>query len=259
MQGAGLFRIRSGGQRHSNRVESWLALVEGRAGAVYTKISGRQPLEDEEKITWAVFVASLFLRTRKVRHQLAPMTLRRVQDMMIGDEAIRQMQHELFMGGRLFPYEYLRSRMIKVWTEMEDPAFGHLIAIENSVLTLAQNLLAKDWYVVDAPERSSFITSDAPVVSMKLTEGGAAFLGYGFGQRDVAAILPMSPYKAFIASPLHIRWRDLDQNSFTLINRAIAAFADRYIYADVESSQIQALTDAELGQIRYGDNAFRAS
>jgi len=51
----------------ANKIEDWLSAIEDRASTVYEAIQKNDPLGQEEATTWATFVASLFLRTRKIR------------------------------------------------------------------------------------------------------------------------------------------------------------------------------------------------
>lgn len=69
------FEYEVNGQKTDNKIENWLAIIETRAADVYPAILDGSQLNDHQRIVWATFVASLFLRTRKVRDQLAPNTL----------------------------------------------------------------------------------------------------------------------------------------------------------------------------------------
>src|ERR1700756_2894622 len=77
----------------ANKVENWLASIEDQASSVYSAIQNNQTLEPEEAGIWAVFVAPLFLRTRKVRLQLGPTALQTL--IPTDDSDIRTYQYEL--------------------------------------------------------------------------------------------------------------------------------------------------------------------
>lgn len=241
-----------------NKVENWLASIEHKAGLVFPSILNNRLLTPEEAQDWAVFVASLFLRTRKVRLQLGPLALRRM--IPEGDEGfVRNYQHDLLKKGHLIPYRTLKDAVVKVRNEMvENPAFGHLISISYSTPNIARLLLKKAWTVCEANEGSFFCTSDAPVVTMKIGENREAHLGHGFGKPNVAALLPISPTKIFIAGPHELLWkRVLDSNTTALLNKAIMNFADRFVYSHKSSEGTQLLVDSELGLTRFGQNAFK--
>lgn len=171
---------------------------------------------------------------------------------------MRNAQHGLLKTGHLVPYEYLSTIMTRTWGEMQsNPAFAHLAGIEDSTANIADSILRKHWYTLEACAGGRFIASDSSVITMKLAEGAQAYLGFGFSQHDVAVALPISPKKLFIASPRNICWQKMrDQNNINLLNRSIAQFAERSIYADIQSNEIQELADKEINQIKYGENAF---
>ena len=59
------------GRKTNNKYENWLAAVEGDAGNILQLLMGRQPLGQWDAVIWSTFVASLFVRTRKVRKQIS--------------------------------------------------------------------------------------------------------------------------------------------------------------------------------------------
>jgi hypothetical protein len=243
-----------------NKVENWLELIEHRAGAVYPAIENNEQLNNEDAKAWATFIASLFLRSRKIRMQLATTALSKIRPSN-SDEDIRNYQYLMLKQGRLLPYERLKKASEKVWDEMAaNPAFCHLISLDYSTPTIANALLGKAWIVCEACEGSRFITSDAPVTTMKILEGNSVYSGYGFGQPDVSVVVPISPTKVFIASPSKRKWQSIqDSTSIALINKITANFADRWVYSDSNSPETQSLVDQELGLATFGENAFRVT
>jgi hypothetical protein len=252
------FEYEVGGQKSNNAIENWLAEIETRAGDVYPAILSGELLTDDVATNWAVYVASLFLRTRKVRNELAALGMLKVREIMIGEQSIRDAQHDLLKRGHLISYKRLSTTMTRIWDEMQsDPAYGHVLTIQKSTATLAKSILEKRWQTVEASEACSFLSSDSPVITMKIVGGGQVFLGHGFSQPDVAVLLSISPNKLFIASPQTVGWDTVqDENNVTLFNRAIVRFADRAVYTNVNSSRIQKIVDEEIGQIKFGQNAF---
>jgi len=241
-----------------NKVENWLASIEDKASSIYPAIEDNKQLSSGDAEIWATFVASLFLRTQKVRLQLAPAALNKIRP-VYEYEDIRDYQYRMFKQGRLIPYERLKEARDKVWDEMAtNPAFGHLISLNHSTPTIAQSILKKAWTVCEACEGSHFITSDAPVITLKVLGDNRAFSGYGFGQIDVAIFVPISPTRVFIAGPANILWHKLqDTNNVALVNKAIANFAHKYVYSDSNLRETQELIEQELGLTKFGDNAFK--
>jgi Protein of unknown function (DUF4238) len=137
----------------------------------------------------------------------------------------------------------------------DSPAFSHLAGIKENVSRLALDIQRKKWGTSEAEAGAFFVTSDCPVVTMKLVENGPAVLGSGFGQEDVVVAISMSPRKIFIAGPKGFK-PVFNKNEVTAFNTAIINFAERAIYASEESDEIQALVDKEIDKVRYGQNSF---
>lgn len=142
----------------------------------------------------------------------------------------------------------------------DNPAFGHLVALNYSTPNIAKSILGKAWTVCEASDGCRFITSDAPVVTMKIAGGNRVYSGYGFAQVDTAVFLPISPTQIFIAGPQNILWEKIqDSNNVDLLNKAIANFADKSVYSDICSEETQALVNSELGVTKFGDDAFKVT
>lgn len=248
------FEYEIGDQKTNNAIEKWLAEIETRAGDIYPTILTGEQLSDDAATSWAVFV-------RKVRDELTTPGLLNVRKMMTGQQSIRDVQHDLLKRGHLISYERLSSTTTRIWDEMQsNPAYGHVLAIQKSTATVAQNILEKRWQTLEACGGCSFVSCDSPVITMKIIGGGQVDLGHRFSRPDVAVLLPVSPDKLFIASPQTVGWDTVqDDNNVNLFNRAIARFADRAVYANVNSLRIQTIVDEEIGKIKFGQNAFHMS
>jgi Protein of unknown function (DUF4238) len=226
------FEYEIGKEVSNNKHEMIFAGIENLAGKAYAKILRSEPLNQEHLVAWALFVATVFLRSRKVRNQVAPRIMNELKDSYLAPEQIRDMQYELFKHGQLVSEVELSAILQKTWDQINaNPAYLQLAGVEKSACNLGVELGKKHWHTLEAAPEKVFVTSDCPVFTWKLIGGGAAFPGYGFGQEDVAIILPLSPKKVFVASPPTISWpKVLDANSTDLFNKAVIQFADKSVF-----------------------------
>ena len=105
----------------ANRYENWFQRFETDAAAIYPIIHAEQPLTGEQEIVWSSFVATVFLRSRKVREQFGP-ALTRMMDAENYDseEQIREMQCELLKQGIVIiqfvpsPPAYAQQKSVRV-------------------------------------------------------------------------------------------------------------------------------------------------
>jgi len=228
------------------------------AGKAYSKILRGEPLDQDQITGWALFVATVFLRSRKVRNQMAPRIMAELKDSYLAPEQIRNMQHELFKQGQLVTVGELTATIQKTWNQINaNPAYLQLVGVDQSACNLGVELGKKHWHTLEAAPERVFVTSDCPVFTWKLIGGGAAFPGYGFGQEDVAIIIPLSPRKVFVASPPTISWsKVLDAHSTDLFNESLVQFADKSVFSIEKSEKTRILVDEEINKIIFGVNAF---
>ena len=252
------FEYEIGKEVSNNRHEMLFARIEDLAGKAYGKILRAEPLEQEQLTVWALFIATVFLRSRKVRNQVAPRIMDELKTSFLASDNLKDLQYDLFKQGHLVSEKELSAAIEKKWNQLSaNPAYLQLAGIDQSACNLGVELGKKHWHTLDAPPGKVFVTSDCPVFTLKLTGGGAAFLGYGFGQEDVAIIFPLSPRKIFVASPPTISWsKVLDVNSINLFNKAVIQFALKSVFSIQECEEIRNLVDSEINKITFGVNAF---
>lgn len=241
------------------RIEEFLGRIEALAGPIHAKfISGSSILDKEETLAWAFFVASTFLRSRRIRNELSVKSLSNTDRDWMGTEHIRQVQYEVFMKyGRLESFDEIAQAAQKARDEFEIPGFRHAQAIRNSTPKLAYVLAQKHWQVVEARGHDFFATCDAPVLSFQL-RGNALYDGYGWGMPNAHVALPLSPQIIFIASPPEIRWATrMDSQNSDLMNLVVARFADRYVFADRNSPELAGALDRHGKTMVFGENAFK--
>jgi hypothetical protein len=248
------------GRKTNNKYENWLAAVEGYAQKILQLLMGRQPLGQWDAVIWSTFVASLFVRTRKVRKQISDAMIRRFKEQTQDPDFIRTMQHELLQQGELRYADDLRKDVESLRAAMEgSPSFYHVSGLQRHTVSLADALMRKKWHTVDAPPGKSFLISDCPVMTTEL-QGSQVLPGAGFGKEDTAVLVPITPQKLFVASPHNRNWRTVaEPRAVDMVNLLAIRFAHRNVYANVNSPDIQALVDVEIDQIVFGKNAFLPS
>jgi hypothetical protein len=121
------FEYEVGAESSNNRHEIIFSRIEDLAGKAYGNILRGDPLEDQQTTAWALFVATLFLRSRKVRNQVAPRILDQLRDSYLAPEQVKNMQYDLFKLGHLISEGELAATVQKVWSQISsNPAYLQL-------------------------------------------------------------------------------------------------------------------------------------
>lgn len=245
------------GRKTNNKYENWLARVEDDANSVLPTLAGREPLGQKEAVIWSSFVASLFVRTRKVRMQISAGMVRKFEQKTKEPDFIRNLQYELLQKGELHYADDLRKRVEETRKAMnESPSYYHVSGLPRHTVSLAEAIMRKMWWTVDAPPGTSFLISDCPVMTSELV-GRGVLPGSGFANDNTAVLVPITSRKLFIASPHDRSWRQVaEPQGVFMINLQMVRFGHRNVYADSNSPEIQRLVDTEINQIRFGENAF---
>ena len=254
------YEYNSRGVHTDNRIERWLGSLEDKAAKLYWKQLAASPLGEEEAMYWALFVASLFLRTRKWRRQMVEPNIPDAVRLQTAPEHIAELQYTLFKKGVFLDRADLIKRCTDiVQTARDEPAFFHLSHMPESVIKLALILRQKDWYTFKAPAGRKFISSDAPVSSFKLDHQGRIFDGHGFAIPDVAAALPLSPEKLWIASPPTFKWiDDLSTDDLETFNRLTVSFGEQMLFSRDQDDALEDLVNRHLNNTIFGVTAFRS-
>lgn len=253
------FEYDFGNEQSNNKHELLFGRIETMAGKIYPKLlRAEEAFDQDEVVAWALFVASLFLRSRKVRNQIAPAILDAMKASVLDPARVEAIQYELFQRGQLYSKEEISDVVHKAWSDINaNPAFLQLSKIEERTASLAHSIGRKAWHTLHPAPGKTFVTSDCPVISLKLTGTGVAFAGFGFGQDDVAAVLPLTPDALFVASPPSIAWtKRFDETGTAAMNKAIVQYAEKRVFSSIRSERISKLVDAEMNQVVFGENAF---
>jgi len=245
------------GRKTLNKYEKWLAQVEGEAARILPSVLNRDKLALDECEKWALFVGSLFYRTRKVREQISDAMLPKFRQQVQNPDYIRDMQCELLQRGELRYFDDLKQEADDLLAQMESsPSFYHVSALPQQSASIARTLLGRKWDVVAAPPGSNFLISDCPVTTTEM-RGHLGTDGPGFNKEHTVVLLPITHQKLFVASPHYFDWRtEAEARAVESVNSLVVRFAHKNIYANASSGEIQALVDREINRIEFGKNAF---
>lgn len=256
------FEYTINGEATSNLYENWFQKIETAASRIYETMQAGIGHTRHQEEAWSLFIATLFLRSQKVREQIGPRLTEQVEsELFHDDDQIREMQVELLKQGEFIYLEDLRAKVNQIKLEMRAPAFGHLAGIEQNAHMIAEDIFKRKWFVFKAAPGTAFITSDCPVQTYSLDLTGKSTnttLGMGFGHPNTAVVLPLSPTHLFLAGPQEIGWKSdvLTETEMIVFNTSAARFGYRHVFARHRSSATQALVDNEINKVIYGQNAF---
>ena len=241
-------------------IEKKLGRLEGLASQAYEKTLCGEHLIRMERAAWTTYVASLFLRSRKVRDELAPRSYAAFTADQFETLTLREDQWKIFSEtGQLVSLDEIKRAKLGVVKAFTDPALGHITSMNFSTPNLAIALAAKRWQVVRPAYGLQFVTSDAPVFSFRLLERGSS-MGTGWGLEETHVALPLDPQHLFIASPPNVQWLSPVDTSNTLgFIGTMAQFSYRNVYANRADSNIQELVDRHSGTLIFGRDAYVAT
>lgn len=241
----------------NNAYENLLSNIESIAAGMLRRIRNKEHLTQEDANNWAIFVASLFARSRKVREQVGSSMFAAARLHSINPDFIRDIQLDLLNRGELHHADDIQRRITETVKAMQDSAHYFFISgLPNRIKMIATDILARDWHTIDAPDSHRFLFSDCPVVTYEV-QNGRLHLGSGFGNQGTIVLLPVSPSKLLVASPKGGRWPSIfTVSDMETVNRLIVQFAHQNVYADFESNDVQNLVNQQINSIQFGTNAF---
>jgi hypothetical protein len=245
------------GRRTENKYERWLAGIEDAAAPIHQSLINRQPLGQREEAHWALYVASLFLRTKKVRDQISSAMVRQFKEHTDSEDFIRDLQNDLLRTGQLVFAEDLRKMVEQLRTNMDSsPSYHHLTSLQTNTNLLARALTAKIWHVLEAGPGKFFVLSDCPVTTFELASG-RAYGGTGFGSEVTTVLVPLTPNRLFMASPPTVHWKTVGPPAAIHgANQLTVRFGLERVFAHLQSPELKLFVDAEINRVTFGRDAF---
>lgn len=207
---------------------------------------------DEDFAYAALFIATLFQRSRKMRaHYTGPNVVQAFAHLR-SDDFIKDRQYELLKRGTLIGFDVLRAKIEKSIDEVvDDPAQFHFHNISDRAAALAAGLAIKKWTLVRLL-KPSFITSDSPVFPISIRAEAAPTLGGPLLAPETAVFLALSPKTLLVMEPDNPSWNPIAEPDFIRdIRHATVSSADLAIYSTEKSDALQAAVGAHLGSFHY--------
>lgn len=246
------------GDRKSDfQFEDTLANIENRAAQVRQKLIKHVAASQDDIAMWALFVASTFLRTRKVRKDVSLRLGTKVAMEFRSHENLLEIQHQFLKRGTIVPFAEIENRVGRqLDVILASPAFLHLSGFHTNVPSLAHSICQKVWHILEAGDPGSFLTSDCPVTTAQIRER-QLYLGYGFDLPSTTVFFAIDTKHLFIAAPPQSMWAAiLNPLDVNLINLMTIQYADREVYANEESEDIQRSVQENINQVVFGEHAY---
>jgi hypothetical protein len=251
------FECKLPGYETNFRIEKGLGRLEQAASPAYEKLISGNNLTNIETAAWALYVASLFLRSRKVRDELSPRSYSAFSIDQLDTPVLREDQWKIFQrSGQLVSLDEIKKVKSKAVSAYADPALQQITSMDYSTPNLASALAAKRWQVVRPAPGLQFVTSDAPVFTIRLFDRGSS-VGTGWGHEETHVGLPLDPQHLFLASPTKVQWLSpMDEGNTLAFAGTMAQFSYRNVYADRADKRIQELVEQHFGTLIFGQNAY---
>ncbi len=155
------------------RYEDLFSKFESLAGPLTKKLLAGQELDYAESINWSLYLACLFIRTRKLRQDFAANAGGALLRESLSEQSLRTMQADLLKRGRLVDVADLRNIVAaQIAVYKANPAYLHLSGLEERLPRYAMLFVQRHWILAE-DESASLITSDSPVCSAQILGTGS--------------------------------------------------------------------------------------
>jgi hypothetical protein len=241
--------VNSDGLRDTEFVENFISDVEGVVAPVFQKTLTGEELNEQERMTFAFFVALSFLRAPANRRQTAELmgmfaktiAFKNASDPRRFQTSYRQYEkHEkIEPEDQLSDCEIEELRVSTLSDEYELNVAEQVTLLPLvHIKEMAEIVFQMKWTWANAQEGIDFITGDSPVVREIDPKHQHPMEGPGFGNKSVVVSLPLSPSLCWIGT-----WNEAmpDKGIATKtrvksLNRSCAIHAERYLYASTRQS-----------------------
>ncbi len=198
-------------------VEHVLGMVESGTAQIIRKLDAGEPIDYWDKIHLAQFVALLKFRVPVFERYFADVSDASIKQMMKNRfPTVESVQEELEASGRNDPDNPRQAEDIfrglqNPGYRVESNAAARIAAMLILTLQISRVLTLLEWTFVVAPEETSFVTSDDPVVVLgsgpppQLPDDWPGELnpfslaGYGFASPEAQTIVPLSQRVLLVA------------------------------------------------------------
>lgn len=240
--------------RDTNTVEDCFSEIEGKAASAVEKLLKRESLEDQDRFWFSMFVSMQYLRSPAARRQLAELL---VHDYRLKMNLTAQVDSEFErylarIQEKVGPVSDERQiELRKVMLDPDGEGYEFEVAKESTLFGLiqltevARAICWMSWTLLEMHPSFGLITCDSPVFLFVPPAKFSPLNGFGFNFNNpfIEVSFPLSPKICWMAS-----WPDdakeylqVETHVGKFLNRLRAVNAERFLFASVNSADIQAL------------------
>ena len=220
-------------------------------------------LSPKDKEAFTECLALIFARTT-ARRELTGKIARHIRDAyaeLSSDPEWLQEQAKINeeLSGKPTTLKEASRSVARVLTRISTPEYvrnSFIQGLFHLASGVYEELSGKSWQVWEAPERSEFVTTDNPIITLKPDTWGRFFPGWGLRSEGLKIAFPLSPIHCLLIGADGRHWRRVTPNDVNLINKALVLCMDRWTYSASYSEDIRVLVDSIGGTVRYGEQAF---
>lgn len=193
-----LYTVEDEQQRSRYEIEAMLADAEGRTTPIIRKLSLNEAIDIDERCHLAHYMGLMAFRTPAIFESIGSMHSQLALRLMktFAADPVQMAETMKANAGGEGDFQGEAERLAAFvneggYTIKTDPKWSMTFAIKMG-LELAEHLLIKNWHVIHAPPRCTFITCDAPVLLTSNTPPrNGVFRGVGFGSPDAVVFFPL--------------------------------------------------------------------
>lgn len=224
--------------KKDTRIESFLSELEGHAKQIVQKLEHRENIVDDEKKELALFIAFMMNRVpdfEKAINKIESTLIQRMADTLFSDEerlkSILQERSEDTEGASDISakelVEFHKSGNFEIVIHRNES----LRMMVDVSLNTANYFRQMDWGIFHCQDRTSFITTDNPVVLVPPSDYEQGFWGVGILTKGAQKLFPLSQTACLVMLDHGnaISHSNVDQLTTRQINLILAAYSDRFV------------------------------
>lgn len=233
------------GEKDSETVENFIGELEGEFAKPLKKILNSEPLLDDERITFAYFIASMMVRVPNFRDNIRKGTgeaLKHINTFIASNkesfERMMSKKGDEMKGG--MSLEAFRQFMLNPDNYKVDvnPQYATGMALWQ-MESMAKVFYDMKWAFIRATDDYKFMTGDNPLKYIDPTHNPRSFYGVGLLNKNVEVSLPLSKEVcAFGSWKYREGYAKVSNNHIRHLNKMTVTATRRHVFADKKSDDI---------------------
>jgi len=234
------------GEKDSETFENALAEIEGKVAPIFQKIRNYESLNDQERSSFAIFLAFTMSRVPNFRENIERATeefIKKMDTILASHPTGFKSMIEKFerdTGNKIgMSVEKLRKFMLEGQYDIKtDPQFS-LGMIPILAKDLIPIFLWMNWAFLEATDDYKFMTSDNPLSYFDPTHNPRSFYGVGLLNRNIEITFPISKGLIFLGTWKKIEgYKKLKSKLVKEMNRRTFISALRFVFASQNSDRL---------------------